>query len=384
LRADDIALCGAQRAEHRFANDQVDSWFRARRDLVWAVRARETWNQLYAQGLRVIPLMLASVAYLSNDVDFGAMSQVVNAFGNVHSNFTGLITGQLMLWTNTSVNASRVHAFLTTPGHGRCVHAAPTLQGVVLQCEDVDVVVPGASVKCLPPLVSGLCLNIHQGDALLLVGPSGSGKTALLRTLVGLWPHAKGSVRCAMESSEVMCLAQEPLMAPRGCLLQQLLYPHPESATRETALDFSRELGHRVLRAVELAGLQEVVARLRTGGDKGEAVATVSDGLTLDEVACLGNGDWVEQLSPGEKQRMAFARAFMQAPKLIFLDEATSALDLELEAEFYGCLRQTGATIVSIARHRPSLLAFHTHILELGRGAGEVTSGWHFSTTTDY
>ena len=84
-----------------------------------------------------------------------------------------------------------------------------------------------------------------------------------------------------------------------------------------------------------------------------------------------------EQLSGGEQQRIAFARALVQKPEWLFLDEATSALDEETEARLYALLRERlpGTTVVSVG-HRSTLRAFHARRLVVtpnGTGAATVT-----------
>jgi putative ATP-binding cassette transporter len=88
---------------------------------------------------------------------------------------------------------------------------------------------------------------------------------------------------------------------------------------------------------------------------------------------------WAQQLSPGEQQRVAFARALLQQPAWLFLDEATSALDEEAEARLYALLREKlpHTAIISIG-HRPALIAFHDRRLELredGKGARALVAG---------
>jgi putative ATP-binding cassette transporter len=75
---------------------------------------------------------------------------------------------------------------------------------------------------------------------------------------------------------------------------------------------------------------------------------------------------WAQELSPGEQQRIAFARALLVKPDWLFLDEASSALDESLETRLYQMLPQRlpGTTVVSIG-HRPSLRAFHRRQVEI-------------------
>ena len=70
--------------------------------------------------------------------------------------------------------------------------------------------------------------------------------------------------------------------------------------------------------------------------------------------------NWFATLSPGEQQRLHFARVFLQRPDWVFLDESTSALDESAESDLYGTLRRLcpGTTVVSVG-HRSSLAALH-------------------------
>ncbi|HWO43879.1 MAG TPA: ATP-binding cassette domain-containing protein [Candidatus Eisenbacteria bacterium] len=73
---------------------------------------------------------------------------------------------------------------------------------------------------------------------------------------------------------------------------------------------------------------------------------------------------WALQLSPGEQQRIAFARALLQKPDWLFLDEATSALDEGSEARLYRMIREhLGGTSVFSVGHRATLRPFHSRYL---------------------
>jgi ABC-type uncharacterized transport system fused permease/ATPase subunit len=84
------------------------------------------------------------------------------------------------------------------------------------------------------------------------------------------------------------------------------------------------------------------------------------------------SGDWQQQLSPGELQRLAVARVLLQQPQLAVLDEATSSLDEAAELQLYQALVAAGVTLVSVG-HRRSLQRLHHARLHL---AGEGSGGY--------
>jgi vitamin B12/bleomycin/antimicrobial peptide transport system ATP-binding/permease protein len=89
-------------------------------------------------------------------------------------------------------------------------------------------------------------------------------------------------------------------------------------------------------------------------------------GSRLDEAA-----DWAKVLSPGEQQRIAFARVLLAKPKAVFLDESTSALDEGQEFALYRSLRTAlpDCIVVSVS-HRTAVEQHHDRRLELlGGGA---------------
>jgi putative ATP-binding cassette transporter len=100
----------------------------------------------------------------------------------------------------------------------------------------------------------------------------------------------------------------------------------------------------------------------------------------LDEAA-----HWALQLSPGEQQRIAFARALVQKPEWLFLDEATSAVDEATEARLYQLVRERlpETTVFSIG-HRATLRPFHARRLMVQPAANSPASIVEVSAAADF
>ena len=160
-------------------------------------------------------------------------------------------------------------------------------------------------------------LSLRRGDTVLLGGASGSGKSTLVRAIAGIWPFGRGEIRAARDA-RILFLPQRPYL-PIGTLRDVVSYPMPAGGVDDETL---RE-------ALEVVGLPELAGR-------------------LDEAA-----HWALQLSPGEQQRIAFARALVQKPDWLFLDEATSAVDEATEARLYRLVRERLAGDDGV-QHRPS------------------------------
>jgi len=155
----------------------------------------------------------------------------------------------------------------------------------------------------------------------------------LLRAIAGVWRRGQGRIALPRGAS-LMFVPQRPYL-PAGTLAHALAWPRPPDAFDDAA----------VTQAMAAVGL---AAR-----------------LAVDEPR-----DWARVLSPGEQQRLQFARVLLHRPDWVFLDEATSALDEPSQARLYRRLRAAlpATTVVSIG-HRSSLEALHDTQWQLADGA---------------
>jgi putative ABC transport system ATP-binding protein len=192
--------------------------------------------------------------------------------------------------------------------------------------------------------------GVRQGEAIAILGASGSGKSTLLGLLAGLDVPTSGRVWISGE--DLFALDEDGRARLRGRLVG-FVFQSFQLLPALTALE-------NVMLPLELAGGSDAVPRAR---------------LVLDRVG-LGErlGHYPRQLSGGEQQRVAVARAFVTEPKLLFADEPTGNLDSE-----------TGEHIIELLfemnRERGTTLVLVTHDAELAKrcdrrlhiAAGEIT-----------
>ncbi|MDT7576683.1 MAG: vitamin B12/bleomycin/antimicrobial peptide transport system ATP-binding/permease protein [Pseudonocardiales bacterium] len=301
-------------------------------DNAWAIVFRslkfQGFNLVITQFSQIIPIVIQAPRYFAQQITLGDIQQTASAFGQVHDALSFFRTAYDDFAGYRAV-LMRLTGLLDVDAQARALPTVTTEEGDGLQVRDLTVRLPDERL-----LIESLNLRLTPGDALLIAGPSGSGKTTLLRSLADLWPYAEGSVRRPLADGAFF-LSQQPYV-PLGPLRTALAYP-------ATEIDDTR--AQAVLRQVQLPQLAD----------------------RLDD-----DIDWSHQLSPGEQQRLGFARILLARPRLVFLDEATSALDEGLEQTLYTLLRDElpDAVVVSVG-HRSGLSRLHDNRLDL-RGDG----GW--------
>jgi putative ATP-binding cassette transporter len=254
--------------------------------------------------------------------------QINSAFGNVQENFSWFIDAYTTLasWRAT---CDRLLSFR----QGMADNEAHT-STINLNRDGDGLRFDNLALKLADgrELLAGASLNIVRGDRVMLSGRSGSGKSTLLRALGGLWTDGQGNVKLPAE--RYLFLPQRPYL-PIGTLCEALSYPQPPETYP----------AERFAQVLETCRLMHLIPR-------------------LDE-----SDHWQRMLSPGEQQRVAFARALLYAPSWLYLDEATSAMDEDDEAALYQALidELPGVTLLSIG-HSSTLKRFHRRYLRIDDG----------------
>ena len=180
------------------------------------------------------------------------------------------------------------------------------------------------------PVLKGINLDVHAGQAVSIIGPSGSGKSTILRCITGLLQPQRGQIRVG--NTRVDTLTREAhrieLRKRVGFVFQQYnLFPHL-SVLENLMIAPRKVLGRNRIDAEQDA--RALLAKVR-----------------MEHKADAYPG----QLSGGQQQRVAIARALTMRPELILFDEVTSALDPETVGEVLTVIReltQEGMTCVLV------------------------------------
>ena len=237
--------------------------------------------------------------------------------------------------------AEQIFAVLDTPPAVTGVGADVPRGDITI--DDVSVIYPGADVVALAPLT----LLLPAGWVVAVVGPSGVGKSTLLAALQGFVAPTSGAIRVAgvdLQSLDpgawrrnVAVVAQDPV----------LVGPTIADDVRMRRPDASDAA---VVEALSAAGL---------------------DPSTLPGGVHTLVGDLANDVSAGQRRRVALARVMLSPAALVLLDEPTAGLDDDAEGDVVAAVRRladAGSAVVVVA-HRPSLVAGADEIVTLQHAA---------------
>ncbi|MEU9093017.1 ABC transporter ATP-binding protein [Streptomyces sp. NPDC087901] len=155
------------------------------------------------------------------------------------------------------------------------------------------------------PALDGASFSVHPGEVVAVMGPSGSGKSTLLHCLAGIITPDSGTITYAGRELSTMSDAER-------------------SALRRSEFGFVFQFGQLV---PELTCVENVALPMRLNGTRRKAAERTAlewmERLEVDDIGAKRPGE----VSGGQGQRVAVARALAASPKVIFADEPTGALD---------------------------------------------------------
>ena len=220
--------------------------------------------------------------------------------------------------------------------------AAQTLQRPLreaIRFHGVSFTYPGAD----RPALSNIDLSLQPGERIALVGENGAGKTTLVRLLLGLYRPTQGII--TVDGTDLSSIHPDSWRKEATAIFQDFVrYP---TTVRENIA-----YGDSTLLTQDAADADVIHPRIATAAAQSGADAFIAD-LPAGYATPLGK-EWPDgmEISSGQWQRLALARAYLRDAQIVALDEPTAALDPRAEVEFY---RQ----FVQVAAGRTAILVSH-------------------------
>jgi len=290
----------------------------------------------YNQVSVILPLVVVLPNYFNKVFKLGGLMQALRAFQQIQEALSYFVNSysQIAQWRAV------MQRLLTFLNHMYEVENHAALENKFAYNTEPKNSISARNINVLTPHGEKLLEHIDEefvhGKNYLIKGASGIGKSTFIRVIAGIWPYGSGEVDLPKDKS-IMYIPQKSYM-PIGTLKEALLFPDKVS-------DISDQHLKQVLLDCDLP---ELTSRLH-------------------DVSM-----WSEQLSPGELQRIAFARVLLHKPDWVFLDESTSALDLPHEAHLYNLIKKAlpNCSLISVG-HQPSVEAFHDFEVDLTKYSKE-------------
>lgn len=230
----------------------------------------------------------------------------------------------------------------------------PILKGFTF--EHVSFSYPNQTKQAL----KNVSFHLNPAEKIALVGENGSGKTTIVKLISGLYQPSEG--RILLDGEPLKAYSQEELKNAIGVIFQDFVkFQMSASLNISTGKIDERQNQSKILKAAELGLAKEMIEALPEGYDQ-------MIGRRFAEGVDLSGGQW---------QKIALARAYMRDSHLVILDEPTSALDARAEHEvferFATLSKDKMALIIS---HRFSTVRMADRILVLKQGQ-LIESGSH-------
>ena len=327
-----------------------------------AITRRRSFADFAAQtfATAVVYSLYAYLVYqaIGGKSTLGDLAMYYQAFQRVQGSLQGILSSLAGLYED-NLFLSNLYEFLDLkrtviePVHARPV-PQPMQRGIALN--HVSFQYPAGTRK----VFEDISLTIRPGEVVALVGENGSGKTTLIKLLCRLYDPTDGTI--TIDGVDLRQFETKALRHEIAIIFQD--YAHYHLTARENIWFGNTALSpddDRLIAAARRSGADGVISALPHGYDTilGKRFA---------------NG---EELSIGEWQKVALARAFMRDAQIIVLDEPTSSMDAKAEYEAFQSFRQlvSGRTAILIS-HRFSTVRMADRIYVLKQGS-VIEGGTH-------
>ena len=324
-------------------------------------RARAAWGALFA-GLGTLGYYLAYawivLATLRGDLTIGDLTFLAGSFLRLRGLFEGLLTS----FSSTAAQAlylEDLFGFFDTrpeilpPASPRPV-PSPIREGFVF--EDVGFRYPGAERWA----VRHLDFTLRAGETLALVGENGAGKTTLVKLLARLYDPTEG--RILLDGQDLRDYDLDALRSKIGVIFQDFVRYNLTAGDNIAVGRITARADRTRVEAAARKSLADAVIERLPGGYDQMVGKRFRNGM---------------ELSGGEWQKVAIARAYMRDAEVLILDEPTAALDARSEFEVFQRFKELSAARTAVLiSHRFSSVRMADRILVLEGGRVEA-SGTH-------
>ncbi len=247
-----------------------------------------------------------------------------------------------------SLHVGVLRQFFDEPPQMQGGALAPAVLRGEVRFEDVHFTYPGA----VEPALRGVSFEVAAGETLAIVGENGSGKTTLMKLLARLYDPTRG--RIALDGHDLRELELDALHRQIGFVFQHFARYEASAGENIAYGDWQQLLDDpkRVEQVARLAGVHELIESMPAGYD-----------------TSLGPRFGSHDLSGGEWQRIAVARAFARPASLLILDEPSASLDVRAERRLFERFQELarGRTTFLIS-HRLSTVSIADRIAVMDRG----------------
>ena len=334
------------------------AWLIDRADVLWRklsgrrmrLAKKEARLGLISDGLNTVTYIAAVTFSLgllfAGRATIGAYAAFFYAIEQLQGHYRSLVWGASIIYNDLRY-VQDYFEFVDRPS-GESVKSRPlskNLQtGIFFQ--DVSFVYPGSDL----PAISNLNLNIRPGERIAVVGENGAGKSTLVKLILGLFNPTTG--RILVDGVDLREVAPNEWLRRTGVVFQD--YNRYELTVREN------------IACGWLEGASGAVeeAAAKSGAD--DVAETLSRGLETPLGKTYRRGT---ELSIGQWQKLAIARAYMRPADILILDEPASALDARAEADVYSHFaRIAHERTVLLISHRLGSCRLAHRILLLGDG----------------
>ena len=365
-------LCDPQTAKEMKLYS-LSNWIFKKYNLVkikFFTAARTLYNKIYAiENLKkLLTILQKSFLYLYlgyefifANISFGSYSLYFNSLNSFSNNINNIIN-QIIQTIEDSIYLSSYIEFLelenqiATEKTNKELKKIDIRNGFNIELSDVSFKYKGSQEMVL----KNINLNINSGKFYVIVGENGAGKTTLVNLICRLYDPCSGEIR--LNNNNIIDYNYKKYRDCFGVVFQDYKYYAFSIAENITLEDYDNENinSNRLSQSIELAGLKKKVEALPKGINTNLRKIFDSEGI---------------ELSGGESQKLAIAKALYKDAEIFIFDEPSSALDPNAENELiylYKSLSEIGKTVILIS-HRLSVCKYANEVIYMENGTISLT-----------